>query len=139
MTKLSPSHFRHKNPINKAFFNIGTMPNKDKLEKIIEARMDIFTSSIFKIDYRQFRDNIELYTIVFAPQYINKHFDPYVKWWKKERHNIKNQFCRGIRRIKAQDKFRTLRKSTQLPRDVCLLIMSFIETKESQTFMELCP
>ena len=113
------------------------MPNKCQLEKIIETRMEIFASYVFKLDYRRFRDSIELYTIVFAPQYINRHFDPFVKWWKVERHNIKNQFFRGIRRIKAQDRFRTLRKSSQLPKDVCLLIMSFIETNEGLGFLSL--
>ena len=113
------------------------MPNKDQLEKIIETRMEIFASSIFKLDYRRFRDSIDLYTIVFAPQHINRHFDPFVKWWKVERHNIKNQFFRGIRRIKAQDRFRALKKCTQLPRELCLLIFSYFETKESQSFMAL--
>ncbi len=113
------------------------MPNKDQLEKIIETRMNIFTSFVFNLDYRQFTDNIELYTIVFAPQYINRNFDHYSKWWKVERHNIKNQFFRGIRRIKAQDKFRALRKCTQLPKDVCLLIFSYFETNEGLGFLSL--
>ena len=115
------------------------MPNKCQLEKIIEARTNILASFVFNFDYRQFTDNIELFSIVFAPQCINRHFDYYSKWWKKERHNIKNQFCRGIRRIKAQDRFRALKESTQLPREVCLLIMSFIETNEGLGFLSPHP